>query len=209
MFLQVVVHEGGGNDFSLCHDGFLLQGIKVFINKGTEIGEDGLHEFLSLVLVIFRVVEFANGHQVIEFQILYRRQGFLTIVPVEVVRDVNQRVGGSRHGGEYHDFGLLVRDELCHFFDSRSATDRGASKFQYIHNVLFLFYPFIFSHEKSPCNHTGFFVSFFSQQYVSLQRAFACTSSYVYICLYFESSYYFCVFTMQILHIEFEKTRPC
>ena len=133
-FLQVVGDHVSAHYFALSQDDLLLEGREVNLGEGAQIVELFVQELRSLLLYLFRAIEFVHVLGILLFEQIDDGVCSFRVLLVEVIGDFHQCIGSARHGGEDNDFALaVIGNELGDVLHSLRRPYGGATKLQNFH----------------------------------------------------------------------------
>ena len=134
LFLHVVGNHVGRHHFTLRYDALLFKAGEEFLGERAQIVEFVLKEVACCLLGFLGGVEFFNMPVVLLFQAVDDLVGTVGVLLVEVIGNLNKRVGRSRHGRQYYKHWVSrLCDKLGHFFHSLGCSDGCAAKFHDFH----------------------------------------------------------------------------
>ena len=139
LFDEIVRHHCRRDDFTLSDDDFLLEHREDALRERAQVVELLLDEVECLTLHVVRRVEFVHVATVFGLQGVDGLVGPFRILLVEIVGNLDQRVGRARHCRKHDEILFAVRNESNDVLHALRCAYRRTAEFHYFHICVVLF----------------------------------------------------------------------
>ena len=126
--LQVIVHHGSRDQFSLCQNHFLLKQREKVFGIRTDVVKMRFNQFLTFLFILGSGIQLIHMLFIFSLQLVNDFVGTLRIFLVQIVRNFHQCISCARHSREYNYLLFTISDQFGYFLYPRCRTYGSTSK---------------------------------------------------------------------------------
>ena len=134
------MHQRCGHEFALGENIlFVGLGELTLVGKRAKMAERTCEHFESAGAGLVSGIKFVDHGRIFLFQPVDSVLGAIHVVAVQIVGNLNQGIGGSRHGREHNNINAARTHQCGYFLYALCTSHRSASEFQYFQGSVYVY----------------------------------------------------------------------